>query len=227
LPEIKPEEIPFEIPHNWVWCRLEDIGNNEQNSIVDGPFGSSINVSTDYISDGIPVIRMVNVKPFQFINSSLKFIKEEKFETLKRHNIISGDVLVGKVGSIGESCIYPDIMKEGMLATTGLCRYRVGQFVVNKYLCFYLNSITNYLKSIAKQAVQPYLTLGTMKKICFPLPPMPEQHRIVTTIEKLMKLCDELEQSILYNQNQIKELLQVALKEALEPGKIKMGSILL
>ena len=50
------------------------------------------------------------------------------------------------------------------------------------------------------------------------LPPLFEQHRIVTKVDQLLTLCDELEQSIRQNQEYTQKLLQVALKEALEPA---------
>jgi len=56
-----------------------------------------------------------------------------------------------------------------------------------------------------------------MKNMKIPLPPITEQHRIVNKIEQLLKLCYELEQTILQNQKYTQDLLQEALKEALQP----------
>lgn len=53
-----------------------------------------------------------------------------------------------------------------------------------------------------------------------PLPPLTEQYRIVNKIEQLMTLCSELEQTIQQNQRLTQDLLQVALKEALEPHNV-------
>ena len=54
-------------------------------------------------------------------------------------------------------------------------------------------------------------------EITIPLPPLAEQKRIVEKLEKLMKFCDELEANIRQSATQAETLLQVALKEALEP----------
>ena len=193
LPPIANSDIPYNIPDTWAWCRLGEIGNALDSAVVDGPFGQSINVKTDYVTEGVPVIRMVNVKPFRFVPDDLRFISEEKFSALRRHNILHNDVLLGKVGSIGLCAIYPDSMPEGMLATTGLCRFRVGEAVEHQYLCQFLNGIADHLRSVASEAVQPFLNMKTIGSVMFPLPPLPEQRRIVAKVDRLMALVDQLE----------------------------------
>ncbi len=59
--------------------------------------------------------------------------------------------------------------------------------------------------------------MGTIREISVPLPPLAEQKRIVEKLEKLMKYCDELELNIRESKKNAESLLQVALKEALEP----------
>ncbi len=186
-------ESLHDLPETWRWCRLGEIGNASDSAIVDGPFGQAINVQTDYVASGVPVIRMVNVKPFRFVGKDLKFIRPEKFAELRRHNVISGDVLLGKVGSIGLCSTYPSSMPEGMLSTTGLCRFRVGELVDPSFLCIFLNSITDYLRSIASEAVQPFLNMKTINAIPIPLAPLDEQRRIVAKVHALMALVDRLE----------------------------------
>jgi type I restriction enzyme S subunit len=56
-----------------------------------------------------------------------------------------------------------------------------------------------------------------MDNALIPLPPLDEQKRIVEKLEKLMAFCDELEANIRESKTQAETLLQVALKEALEP----------
>jgi type I restriction enzyme S subunit len=73
---------------------------------------------------------------------------------------------------------------------------------------------------MSQNTAQPFLNMSDIKNYIFPFPPLNEQRRIVSKIDQLMKLCDELEQSIHYNLKYTQELLQVALKEALEPEVI-------
>ena len=90
--------------------------------------------------------------------------------------------------------------------------------ISRKYLYYSLSSqyVQDYFRKGTK-SINPTLNVNILERTPLPLPSITEQHRIVTKIEQLMKLCDELEQSIQQNQKYTQELLQVALKEALEP----------
>ncbi len=61
------------------------------------------------------------------------------------------------------------------------------------------------------------LSMGDIANFHVPLPPLAEQERIVAKLEKLMKFCDELEANIRHARANADQLLQTALKEALEP----------
>lgn len=217
LPPITKDEVPFKLPEGWVWCRLGEIGNAISFPFIDGPFGSSINTRADYIEDGIPVLRMMNVKPFNFINSPIKFISFNKFESLKKHNVLPGDILFSKVGAgIGEACIVPNGFGPGLLSTTGITRIRVGQIVDNNYLCHFLNGNINEFKSIARQTSQPFLNMTMIKTFLFPLPPYLDQLEIIRKTTELIKICNHIENQNLNNFKNIQMLMQMVLKEAFE-----------
>ncbi|MDA1852081.1 restriction endonuclease subunit S [Bacillus cereus] len=215
LLEITDEEKSFELPDGWKWVRLGSIGNLVNYPIVDGPFGSSINTKKDYIETGIPVIRMLNVKPFKFINNNLKFISSEKYESLKRHNILPRDVLFSKVGAgIGEACVVPDSFDYGLLSTTGVTRFRVGEIVLPEYLCYFLNYHRKEFVERASKTAQPFLNMSTIKNVLFALPPVNEQQRIVDKLNFLMEYCGELERNIIETKQESEKLLKAILQEA-------------
>ena len=60
------------------------------------------------------------------------------------------------------------------------------------------------------------VSIGILKKLPIPLPPLPEQHRIVEKVDKLMKLCDELEAKVKENQHNAEKLMEAVLKESFE-----------
>jgi type I restriction enzyme S subunit len=211
--------IPFDIPKNWEWCQLGQVGNAVPSAIVDGPFGSAISTIRDYADQGVPVTRMSNISPFCYDRDNLKFVRPEKFDEVRRHNVMPGDVLLGKVGSIGNACIYPDDMEEGMLATTGVARFRVGAVINNHYLCLFLNSRKDFMISVASQTVQPFLNMGTIKDFVIPLPPLAEQAAIVARVEALMTTCRLLEAEIEHARTHAAHLLQAVLKEAFAPAR--------
>jgi len=206
------------LPTEWEVIPLVFVSDNQPNSIVDGPFGSSINVNEDYIEEGVPVIRMVNIRPFRFVQDQMKFIKESKFQSLRRHNILPKDVLIAKVGAtIGDCCIYPINQPEAMLSTTGSCRIRLDKNVMNaKFLEYNIFFHKNTLKEIASQTAQPFLNMKVLKSFPIVLPTIEEQDNIVQAIESRLSVADKLEESINQSLQQAEALRQSILKRAFE-----------
>src|SRR5205807_2030775 len=73
------------LPNGWAW---EHIGNLNA-EIFDGPFGSNLKTS-DYVNDGVRVIRLENIGYLEFIEEKRSYISEEKYETVKKHTIGAG-----------------------------------------------------------------------------------------------------------------------------------------
>ena len=208
------------IPKEWQYVHIAFITNDEPDSIVDGPFGSSINVKKDYILYGIPVIRINNIAPFKFINDNLKYLRKEKFVKLKRHNIMPGDILFGKVGTIGNSCIYPNSMQEGMLSTTGSCRIRVDEGLYHKnFLCLVLNAYKPIFNRIASAAVQAFLNMQTIKNFPIPLLSLSEQKAVMKHVDALLSVAERIETQVDRGLIRAERLRQSVLKKAFS-GKL-------
>ena len=62
------------------------------------------------------------------------------------------------------------------------------------------------------------LNLADLPGLSFPLPPLPEQKRIVEKVDKLMSYCDELEKQVKENQENSEKLMSAVLKESFENG---------
>lgn len=139
----------------------------EKSDMVDGPFGSQVNTKVDYIENGeIPVIRTVNVKMMSFSPTDLKYMTREKYETVIRSQVLPGDVILTKVGTIGNVCIFPDAFDEAVLSTTGSCRIRVDNSVVNtQFFAYNLMYLKGKLLEIASAGVQPFLNMNHVKNI--------------------------------------------------------------
>ena len=213
---LEHERINTKKAENWIIKPISWISNSEESSIVDGPFGSSINVEKDYVETGVPVIRMINIRPFTFISENLKFLKEEKFKILQRHNILENDVLLAKVGAtIGDCCLYPEGSKEAILSTTGSCRIRVDNNVMlNKFLVIYLTKNKNILKSIASETAQPFLNMKTIKAFPIVIPPLEEQQEIVSRVESFFAKADIIEKRYKTLKEKIDSLPQAILHKA-------------
>jgi type I restriction enzyme S subunit len=88
------------------------------------------------------------------------------------------------------------------------------QFMVYLLLSsFFWNMIEENLRGIAYKG----LNLGILRQFPIPIPPSAEQQRIVTTVDELMALCDQLETSLVEGEQTRSKLLEAMLYEALEP----------
>jgi len=157
---------------------------------VDGPFGASVNTKVDYVRDGeIPVIRTKNVRPFEFVEDDLKFIRREKFETIKRSKVVPGDIILTKVGTVGNVCIFPDHFEEAVLSTTGSCKITPDTHKIDRvFLAHHLHVMRTHMNQVASEGVQAFLNMKTIKAFQITLPPASLQQefaRIVHNFERL------------------------------------------
>ena len=205
------------LPENWILCTFEDASEGE-NAIVDGPFGSNLKTS-DYIDDkinGVPVLTTKNLEG-DYSDEKVRFISREKFEELKRSQVNPGDIVVAKIGSIGKNGIYP---KNGRTAIipANLLKFTVSKKVVFNYVFQYLNffGLQNKIKDIATATAQPAFNVTKFRQLEIPLPPLPEQRRIVAKIEELFSSLDKGIESLKTAQEQLKIYRQAVLKWAFE-----------
>lgn len=161
----------------------------EKSDMVDGPFGSQVNTKVDYIENGeIPVIRTVNVKMMSFSPTDLKYMTREKYETVIRSQVLPGDVILTKVGTIGNVCIFPNAFDEAVLSTTGSCRIRVDNSVVNtQFFAYNLMYLKGKLLEIASAGVQPFLNMNHVKNIDILDVPLEKQKEFADFVKEVDK----------------------------------------
>ena len=161
----------------------------EKSDMVDGPFGSQVNTKVDYIENGeIPVIRTVNVKMMSFSPTDLKYMTREKYETVIRSQVLPGDVILTKVGTIGNVCIFPNTFDEAVLSTTGSCRIRVDNSVVNtQFFAYNLMYLKGKLLEIASAGVQPFLNMNHVKNIDILDVPLEKQKEFADFVKEVDK----------------------------------------
>ena len=180
--DITEEEIPFEIPENWCWCRL-----SEYLDIRDGTHDSP-----KFYDNGIPFVTSKNLNDGILDFSTCKYITEEDHKKFSARSFVEdGDILFAMIGSIGN----PVIVKKKFdfsFKNMALFKRYTKEKTDMKYIFYYLSYIQFELKRIATGGVQSFIGLGTFREMLFPLPPLAEQKRIVAAIEKLLPLCEKL-----------------------------------
>ncbi|MFC2141346.1 restriction endonuclease subunit S, partial [Acidobacteriota bacterium] len=205
------------LPKSWSWATFQDVASPDKNAIVDGPFGSNLKVA-DYIDDqdGIPVLSTKNLKQ-GFRNDLVRFISREKFEELKRSEVKGGDILVAKIGSVGKSAIYPEGHNSAMIPAN-LLKMTVNPLMDRKFTFYFINSLFFFkeLSLITTATAQPAFNVTKFRKLKIPIPPLPEQHRIVAKLEELFTKLDAGVDALKQVRAQLKRYRQSVLKAAVE-----------
>ncbi len=209
---INEDEIPFDIPQSWEWCRTDDICFSISS-------GSTPSKDTFIGDPGIPYLKVYNIQN-QKIDFDFKpqFIKQEINNTkLKRSILYPQDVVMNIVGPpLGKIAIIPNIYPQWN-CNQAIVHFKLIEPLMHKYLYYFLRELS-FLKYIHFKGVagQDNISITQSRSILFPLPPLGEQKEIVTTIEKLFALCDELEGEINQNKTTVENLMARVLKEAFE-----------
>lgn len=174
------DEIPFEIPKNWAWCRLKDYLD-----VRDGTHDSP-----KYYSSGIPFVTSKNLVNGQIDFSNVKYISQEDHEAFSaRSKVDDNDILFAMIGSIGN----PVLVKK-------TCDFSIKNVALFKpyneetdmhYMLLYFQHIQTGLKKIAAGGVQSFISLNVFRNWLFPLPPLAEQKRIVAKLEQVLPLAEE------------------------------------
>lgn len=209
LPEIKANEISFDIPSGWMWCRLDDVCVKIGSGST--PRGSN------YSKSGILFFRSQNVYNEGLILDDITFISTEVHRKMLGTKVIASDILLNITGgSLGRAALVPYDFIEGNVSQHVCIVRPVG--INNSFLHKMILSpyFQNLVFASTTGAGREGLPKNNLQKFVIPLPPLAEQQRIVEKLDKLMAFCDELETSITEAQALATSLLQVALKEALD-----------
>jgi type I restriction enzyme S subunit len=182
LPEIEVGRYSFPIPQNWNWCRLRDIGVAQTGST---PSKNNI----EYWGDFIPFVNPGNISSTGIELPDVYLSKEglEKGRLIPQKSLLM--VCIG--GSIGKCGINKiDVSCNQQINT--LTPIQIDVDLV-KILC----EADYFQKELVRKAsgsATPIINKGKWESIIIPLPPLPEQKAIVTTVNRLLAEVDELEQ---------------------------------
>jgi len=221
LPPIKKEEIPFEIPDNWVWCRLGEICDE----ILGGfAFDSTRYSKSETIHQ---VIRLGNVKPNQLVlETSPIFIDETYAREVSKALLQVNDVLITMTGTKAKKdylfslCLVPnDLQSKKLYLNQRVGCFRFGNNIYSEFINFVLKD-SSILKPVFDSSTgaanQANIGMTALKEILIPLPPLSEQQRIVAEIEKQLSKTKELKAHIIANQQATEQLLKALLHGAFE-----------
>ena len=181
------EEIAFDLPKGWKWCRLKDIC-----SIFTG--ATFKKEEATITKQGIRILRGGNISPFELkIKDDDIFLAKDKIKEailLKENDILTPAVTslenIGKMARVDSDM--PDTTVGGFVFIIRL--HLINQWF-SKYILCLLSSpfMIDFMRSITNKSGQAFYNIGKerLSTALLPIPPLVEQHRIVAQIEKLFE----------------------------------------
>lgn len=201
-----------DLPNNWIWL---SIGQNNVD-VFDGPFGSNLKTS-DYVDEGVRVIRLENIGSQKFIDEKKSFISEQKYQELIKHTIHSGDIVFASfiVNNIRVALI-PEHIDKAVNKADCFCVRTFGDTLDAKYLEAALSTraVFKNIEILVHGVGRPRINTTQLKNIFIPLCSINEQQEIIKNIDQHLSEISTLEQDIDDNLSKSESLRQSILKKA-------------
>ena len=183
--DITEDEIPFDIPESWCWCRLGELGNFVR--------GSGIK-RDETTNTGLPCVRYGEM----YTTYKIKFSKTKSFTSKdvfkKCHKIHTNDILMALTGEnkwdIALAATYEGT--EEIAMGGDLCKFTPIN-CNSLFLVYLINSPygIEYKRNTSTGDIIVHTSTTKLGNLLIPLPPLAEQKRIVAAIEKFMPLIEE------------------------------------
>lgn len=183
LPPITEDEIPYDLPEGWVWCRLGEIAELK---IGKTPARAE---EKYWLNGKYPWVSIADIKSGQHLSFTKECVSQDSFdEVFKGKMVPKGSLLFSFKLSIGKVCIVDmdTFTNEAICAIIPYCEARIVDFLFR--VIPGLELLVNANDAIKGQT----LNSKSIAQILIPLPPFAEQQRIVAKVDALMAMCDEL-----------------------------------
>ena len=179
------DEISFDIPDNWCWCRLGSVVEK----LTDGT-----HKTPKYQPSGIPFLSVKDISSGKISFDDCKYVSQaEHNELYNRCDPKFGDMLLTKVGTTGIPVLINTKIEFSLFVSVALVKFN-HQYLYDKYFLYMLQS-----PLVQKQCAKNTKGVGNknwvMRDIADTLlviPPITEQHHIVEKIEQLLNVINRL-----------------------------------
>ena len=176
------EEIPFDVPNGWEWCRLSNIC-----LILNGDRGQNYPAKSKLHSEGIPFVSASNIIDGEVSTEGLLYLSDEQYDLLGAGKLELNDIVFCIRGSLGK-CGYFTMEKGAIASSLVIVRAISNKEYLNGYIFNYLNSLFAYdeIKKYDNGSAQPNLAAKDFQNFLVPLPANEEIGRISDKCEILL-----------------------------------------
>ncbi|MEQ7921188.1 restriction endonuclease subunit S [Xanthomonas sp. WHRI 1810A] len=215
-------EPPFEVPTCWEWQTINDVLH------VSGGITLGRKLSGRKLLSK-PYLRVANVQRGRLEMEQIKEVEVPEDE-VEKYLLRNGDLLITEGGDwdkVGRTAIWRDELPECLNQNHVFRARAVVKDWEPRWAEMYLNSASarKYFAGSSKQTTNlASINMTQLRACAFPLPPLGEQLRIVTKVDQLMALCDQLK-TRLTQVRQLNEQLASTLVERSLAEDAQQGSI--
>jgi type I restriction enzyme S subunit len=215
LKHVTKSDKPWELPDGWVWTRLGYVTN----------YGDAPKVEFEDVSEDTWVLELEDIEKGTSKLLSKILARERKFKSTK-NRFPAGAVLYGKLRPYLDKVL---IAESSGVCTTEISPISFFEHIEAGYLRWYLKSpyFIAYADGSTYGMNLPRLGTDSAREALFPFPPQKEQSRIVSKVDELMALCDQLvaqQQSRRKLQNALRQSTLRALAGAQSPHELQASS---
>lgn len=214
LAEIAEEEKPFELPVGWEWVPLGEVID-----VIRGITFPASEKTREPAEGRIACLRTANIQ-HEIEWDDILYVSKD-FMSREEQSLKDEDLVMSMANSrelVGKAALVRDI-PTGLATFGGFLSVLRPYFLAPVYVMNVLR--TSYARSdLIDSASQTTnianISLGKLRPLAFPLPPLAEQSRIVARVEELMRLCDALEEKGRLEHSQHQQLLQALLDSLIQ-----------
>lgn len=206
----EPLEEP-EVPEGWSLVSLQDLIRRAQ-------YGLSVKADAKP-REGVPMLRMVNIRDGRMDASDLKYVARGKAE-LPVYRVQRGDILFNRTNSaelVGKAAVF-DLDLEVVFASYLVRIECDGDLVSSRYLCAWINSPwgRRWARTVRTDCSnQSNINVSRLQTMPVPVPPLAEQHEIVRRIEAHLAFAGAVEERVAVAAERAEKLRRTVLTRAL------------
>ena len=198
----------YELPNGWVWSTLDEITEK----IID-----CLHSTPEFLATGKYCIDTTCIEPGKILFNKVRYVSEETYkERTQRLVPQAGDILFAREGTIGTSVVVPNNVE--LCLGQRMMMFRPSKCITSVYYLWALTSpaFENQWKAKVTGTTSPHVNIRDLRIMILPLPPLPEQYRIVTKIEELFTQLDAGVELLKKVKAKLKRYRQAVLKAAVE-----------
>ena len=191
------DDLPFEIPNSWRWCRFNNFSLYSTDYVANGSFAS--------LNENVNIYKTPNyallIKTQDFANNftkDLTYIDKQSYEFLQKSKLFGGELMLSNIGaSIGKAFIIPNLQRPMSIAPNSII-IKFLDNITTKYVYFLILSHfgQSILKGFTAGTAMPKFNKTQLRETLLPYPSYDEQKRIVYKIENIFTYLDNLESII-------------------------------